>query len=328
MRAQRLLFLFATIGIGGLTTSSPDAAQRDRHPEADEYIKLGTRQPPLPPGEGGQLLVSAPAEYCRNSSFILTVNLILPGFSGGPVAKVVAGPSGCRWQFDDLPPGDYLGNLTYIGQPATPADDRIVATGRVQLAKAAAASLVLAPPETEVEGTLRINGAVPSGPVHLIFRSSRRSWLEWDAPLDAKGAYRVAIAATEPNEQICVHLQREPPINSVFVRCPKLGAGLQQLDIDAKMPRGVLRIDIPPVAKAAFGAFARITISDSDDAERGYLTSFKLIRGLQGDYITDIDHDYRIIVTSYEDKSVLASTRVPLTAERPDARVRLPLTVR
>jgi hypothetical protein len=89
----------------------------------------------------------------------------------------------------------------------------------------------------------------------------------------------------------------------------------------------VLQIEVPPLPDAGFAAFARITISDSDDAERGYLTSFKLIRGLRGDYITQIDRDYRIIVTSYQHKAVLASVRVPLTAERADVRVRLPLTV-
>jgi hypothetical protein len=179
--------------------------------------------------------------------------------------------------------------------------------------------------DTEVEGILKVNDSAPPAGVHLMFRNSRRGWLEWDAPVDANGHYKVAIATAD--EQMCLFLQREPPMNSVPVKCSQFPAGLQRLDLDATLPRGVLRIEIPPLPDAGFGAFGRITISDSDDAERGYLTSFKLIRGLRGDYITQIDRDYRIIVTSYQDKAVLASARVPLTAERADVRVRLLLTV-
>jgi hypothetical protein len=181
--------------------------------------------------------------------------------------------------------------------------------------------------QTEVEGVLRVNGGMPPAGVHLMFRNSARSWLEWDAPVDANGSYKVAIDTTSPKEQVCIRLQREPPMNSVFVRCPQFVAGLQRLDIDATMPHGVLRIDVPAVPDAGFAAFARITISDSDDAERGYLTSFKLIRGLRGDYITPIDRDYRIIVSRHDDKTVLASVRVPLSAERSDVPVRLPIVL-
>jgi hypothetical protein len=126
------LFFFAAIGIAVSAASSRGAAQRDRHPEADEYIKLGTRVPPQAPGEGGQLFVTASRQYCDDGRYILEVNHMPSGFSGGPVLKQLAGPSACRWQFDDMPPGDYIANLT------TAADDRIVATGRTRLSKKAA----------------------------------------------------------------------------------------------------------------------------------------------------------------------------------------------
>jgi hypothetical protein len=319
MRPRALIVLAAFFGIS--TLAGLRAAQRDRHPEADEYIKLGTRIPPLPPGEGGQLFVTAPPQFCADNRFTLEVNHHPPGLRGGAILKAVAGPSPCRWQFDDMPPGEYSATLT------TASDDRIVAAGRGELAGGAGAVVALSAPATELEGTLRVNGSVPPPGLRLIFRNSSKSFLEWDATLDAAGNYKVAVDTTAPKEQVCIHLQREPPMNSVLVKCPPLLAGLQRLDIEATMPRGVLRIDVPPVPDAGFGAFARITISDSDDAERGYLTSFKLIRGLRGDYITDVDRDYRVIVTRYDDKAVLASVRVPLSAERTDARVRLPLVM-
>ena len=44
-------------------------------PDADRYIKLGTRLPELPPGEGGELRVVAPKEWCRDATYILEVRL-------------------------------------------------------------------------------------------------------------------------------------------------------------------------------------------------------------------------------------------------------------
>src|SRR5262249_10905011 len=146
-------------------------------------------------------------------------------------------------------------------------------------------TLTISPLQTEVEGTVQVNGVRPPDGLHLLFRQPSEPWLEWRVPIHANRGYKVALHAKPIGRTICVELERDSPLNLVPVKCRRFDTGRQRLDVDATMPRGLLRIDVPPVPEAGFGAFARITISDSDEAERGYLTSFKLIRGLRGDYI-------------------------------------------
>jgi len=186
-------------------------------------------------------------------------------------------------------------------------------------------TLALSTLQTEVAGTLRVNGEAPPPGVHLLFRQPSEPWLDWTVSPDEHGAYRVALDANALNRTVCVALQRDPPLNSVSLQCQPFGDGLQRLDFDATMPRGVLRIEVPPVPDAAYAAFVRITISDRDDPNRGFLTSFNVVRGLRGDYIADLDRDYRIIVSRSEDKTVVVSARVTPTAERPERYVRLPI---
>jgi hypothetical protein len=309
------------LAVAAATTmaSGSGAAQRIDVPEADRYIQLGTRLPPLPPGQGGQLFVSAPEKFCADAGYILEINHHPDHTMNMPAARMVAGPSTCAWIFDDMPPGSYSATLHVAPNGA------IVATGRAEVLRAASQTLALGGLQTEVEGLLRVNGTSPPPGIRLVFRNSSKPWLEWEASLEPTGVYRVALDASHANERICSQLRRVPPLNAVPLQCADLAAGVQQLDLDAALPRGVLRIDVPPVADAAFTAFARITISDSDDASRGYLTSFKFARGLRGDYIADLDRDYRIIVSRSDDMTVVTSALVTPTAEHPDVRVRLPV---
>src|SRR5437867_8814673 len=76
--------------------------------DADRYIKIGTRIPELPAGEGGDLQIDAPQEFCRDARYLLEVRL----FSDGPplqspVVRVAAGPSACTWLFERMPVGNY-----------------------------------------------------------------------------------------------------------------------------------------------------------------------------------------------------------------------------
>jgi hypothetical protein len=238
-----------------------------------------------------------------------------------PAARLIAGPSTCGWKFEDMATGRYSATLHV--QPNGP----VVATGSGTVVRGGVQTLALSTLQTEVEGTLRVNGEAPPPGVHLLFRQPSEPWLDWTVSPDEHGAYRVGLDAKPLNRTVCIALQRDPPLNSVAVTCQPFGDGLQKLDVDATMPRGVLRIEVPLVPDAAFTAFARITISDRDDPDTGFLTSFKFVRGLRGEYIADLNRDYRIIVSRSEDKTVVASARVTPTAEQPDLRVRLPIDV-
>jgi len=310
--------LFAVVAAATMVSGS-GAAQRIDIPEADRYIQLGTRLPPLPPGQGGQLFVTAPEKFCADAGYILEINHHPSGTMNMPAARMVAGPSTCAWMFDDMPAGSYSATLHVA--PNGP----IVATGRAEVVRAASQPLALGGLQTQVEGLLSVNGTSPPRGLQLVFRNSSKPWLEWEASLEPTGVYRVALDASHTNERICSQLRRDPPLNAVSLKCVDLVTGLQQLDLDATLPRGVLRIEVPPAPDAGFAAFARITISDSDDATLGYLTSFKFARGLRGDYIADLNRDYRIIVSRSEDKAVVASALVTPNAERPELRFRLPI---
>jgi hypothetical protein len=297
-------------------------AQRNDIPEAERYVQLGTRLPPLPPGQGGQLFVNAPASFCADGRYVLEITHHRNTSTNTPAARLIAGPSRCAWTFDDMAPGPYTAAV-YV-QP----DGPIVATGRGKVVRGAAQTLTVSAVETELEGTLRVNGAPPPPGVHLLFRQTSEPRLEWEVPVDPTGAYKIALDAKPLNETICIALLREPRLNSFNVRCDHFSSGLQPLDIDATMPRGVLRIEVPPLPESQAGhAFARITISHSDDPGAGFLTSFRISRGLRGDFIAELNRDYRIIVSRSDDRTVLATLRVPLTTDRPDARVRLPIEV-
>jgi hypothetical protein len=314
--------LFLLVVVLAAVSAAPVATQFRNVPEEDRFVRLGTRLPPVVPGEGGALFVIAPTQFCADAGFVLEL-FHHPTYSMvTPAARMIAGPSTCGWKFEDLATGRYTASLH-----AHP-DGPIVATGGGNVVQGSTRTLTVSTVQTEVEGTLRVNGGAPPDGLHLLFRQPGEPWLQWLVPLDANGAYQVALDAKPIGRTICVALERDPPLNLVSVKCREFATGLQRLDIDATMPRGLLRIEIPPVPVAEAGfAFGRITISDSDDPAHGYLTSFRLRRGLRGDHIAELGRDYRIIVSRSDDKTVLATARVPLSNEQTDVRVRLPIEV-
>lgn len=91
-------------------------------PEADRYIKLGTRIPEVAPGEGGELRVVAEPHWCRNASHVLEVRALSTA-GVMPVVRLPAGPGNCEWLFERMPIGRYQALIV------TAADERIVATG-------------------------------------------------------------------------------------------------------------------------------------------------------------------------------------------------------
>src|SRR6185436_7429601 len=124
-------------------------------PEADRYIKLGTRLPELAPGDGGELHVLAEQQWCRDSGYVFEVRLISrTGIK--PVVRLLAGPSECSWQFAGMPVGLYEALIL------TPADERIVASGKGSLAKGATTVLTVESAQTEIEGRLTSAQPLPS----------------------------------------------------------------------------------------------------------------------------------------------------------------------
>jgi hypothetical protein len=306
-----------------LGVASPRSAlySQSRAQDADQFIQLGKRLPTLPPGEGGDLLVTAPAEFCTDAAHELRLNYF-PDVPGGPVQLVLrqlAGPSRCQWTFDGFAEGNYEAVIQ------VQRDGRIVAMAQGQVWRGGTAVMTLASAAVEIEGRVTEHGVpMPEG-LSLVFRSNPGvEQDQWTAPLDGTGAYRVIIPT---DKRVCVQLQRTAqPLNSFGLWCRAFASGLQRFDIDdLHVPPGVLRIDVSPrtpVTDDWPDAFARIHITKVGESGP-WITTFKVVRGLRGDYFAQGYGDFLIDITSREGKSVMASSRITLSPEQPVADFKL-----
>ena len=219
----------------------------------DDAIGLGARIAPVPTGEGGDLIVTAPTELCADARYLLDISFSpAPGFGPGTVIHIPAGPSPCVWSFNGLAAGDYWAAIER--QP----DRRIVAAARGQVSQGTIQLMSLTMVQAEIEGTLTVNGLSPSKGVRLIFANTNRTGLAWNAPFDSDGAYRVKLDASGDGTT-CATIERVLPLNSSPPKCARFTAGLQRFDLDFTMPAGVIGIEVPP-QNAGVDDFARITI--------------------------------------------------------------------
>jgi hypothetical protein len=169
--------------------------------DAERYIRLGTRLPELPPGRGGQLRVTAPPEWCRDSNHLLEVRLFPTVVIMQPVVRIPAGPSACDWTFEGLPAGVY-GAVIQVQR-----DERIVATGHGTVWKGAATLMPLSA-QTEIEGRLTAREPL-SARLRLQFTPSGSfgEWNRWDATVSSDGSYHVTLGDVETNTRVCIRAE-------------------------------------------------------------------------------------------------------------------------
>ena len=313
-----------------MTAGSSNSQYSQRWPEADRYVKLGTRLEPLPPGEGGQLIVSAPPELCTDAGYVLEVRGSPEPASNRPVARLVTGPSSCRWTFDGVEPGEY--HAVIEGQ----ADGRILATGQAQISRGVATGMALQTLQIEIEGRLTIKDftfeSFPlAGDLRLVFFFNGFPHHEWSTTLDSIGRYKIQIGGADADRQVCTSIRREPSLNfkrlegsNSMSKCAIFVPGLNRFDIeDVDIPPGVLRIDVPTVADAPFSAFVRLIVSADGQPYDKWDPVFKALRGIRGDYIAHLNRKYTIELRSPDGSAVLASTHATLTSDQPVADVTL-----
>jgi hypothetical protein len=325
MTSRECLYAVALIFLAAGSTSS-----QSHIAEADRYVKLGTRLAPLPPGEGGQLIVSAPPELCADGSLVLEVrgDPEPPGIR--PVARLLTGPSSCRWTFDGVEPGEFHAVVQ------AQADGRIVATGHAHVARGVTTEMTLEAVQMEIEGRLTIEGftfeSFPlASDLRLVFGFPDFPTHEWSASLDATGRYRVKVGGVDADRRICAQIRRAPPLNSKMLQgsesrstCAIFVPGLNRFDIEGvRIPPGVLRIDVPAVADAPFDAFVRVTGSADGQPTDHWFMPFKALRGIRGNYIADLNRRYTIELTGHDGSDVLASAQVTLTSDQPVADIKL-----
>ena len=282
-------------------------------PEADRYIKLGTRIPEVAPGEGGELRIVAEPQWCRDASHVLEVRAITTtGFM--PVVRLPAGPTNCEWLFERMPIGRYEALILTTG------DERIVATGLNALSRGATALIVVESAVAEVEGRVTSQQALPS-PLRLKFSlSDGKSWTAQVAP---DGSYHVKMSGVGALMLLAIWAEgdepREPEPTSTFnlflLKSTTITRGLHRLDLDdVKLPPVVVHVEVPPVAEAGFGEAAETMI----DNQRG--PGFKLLRGLHGQFLATYGA-HTINILTNDRRHVLATTVVNVNPSDTEVRV-------
>jgi len=294
------------------------AAAQPVIPDADRYIKLGTRLPELPPGEGGELRVVAPQEWCRDATHILEVRLRTPqSDSVMPVARVAAGPSDCAWRFESMPVG------LYEAVVLTPRDERIVANGRASVSRGAATLLQVESAATEVEGWLTSQEALPS-PLRLTFQLP---YNRWTTSVAADGSYHITLADVGESTTIMIIAEpdgspgSEPTValNGVLLKSATISRGVVRLDLDdVKLPPVVVHVEVPAIADARGDESAETTL----DGPRG--AGFRLLRGFRGQFLATYG-DHTIQIWTIDRQRVLATKVV--TVRPPETELRVVLEI-
>jgi hypothetical protein len=283
-------------------------------PEDDRYLKLNQQLVTLPPGQGGQLRVTAPREWCADGSRILEVRQYPRSGSLLTFIRLKTGSSACDWTFDGVPPGEYDAVIL------SARDREIAGIGYARVSRAATSLLAVGALDTEVEGRITAAGPLPT-PLRLVVSVAgpRGEINRWHTSVGADGSYRIALGDVDADTLVFFRAEAAsadsnlttPAINSVFLKMARVSKGLQRLDIEnVKIPPCVIHIDVPPSEQAGFGAFGLLQVDGS------FGEGFKLLRGFHGQALVNYGPHTLTILTN-DRKQELASAKVTVTLEKP-----------
>jgi hypothetical protein len=300
-----------------------EAAQFPRVPESERWVKLGTRLPPLPAGEGGLLRVHAPKEFCGGGHLLQVVFQPQPGVYQ-PVVRLPAQPAECHWDFDGLAEGDYTATIQLL------KTEEIVATAGAHVMRGGAVSMVMEPTNVEIEGVVTFASAEgkPLADARLVadlqikVNLNQAPSYEWLVPLAADGSYHVSIGGFLPPNDACIRVVRRLAMNFVSLKCEPFTPGLHRLDATAVLPPGLIHVTVAADDSTAPYTFVTVSIGRSGTGVAEFLTSFKGQRGYEGEFMADY-RPYEIMVMSADRKTRLASASVTPSAEQPVHDVKL-----
>jgi hypothetical protein len=274
----------------------------------------------LPPGQGGQLRVTASAAWCGDARHILEVRQYPRPGSILTVIRLIAGPSACDWTFDGLPPGDY--DATVFDRDS----DQIVGNGYGRVSRGTTTLLTASALDTELEGRITSADPLPA-PLRLSISvgGPYGEFNRWVAPVDADGSFRVAIGDVTVETLIFVRAQAASPdgdlttpaLHSVFLKTGRISRGVMRFDIEnVKLPPCVVPIEIAPAGEAGFGDFGLLRVDDD------FGEGFKLLRGFRGQALA-ARGPHTITVLTVDKQQVLASARTKPGADGCPAAVAL-----
>jgi hypothetical protein len=306
--------------------------------DAQEMPALyGSRLAPLPPGEGGDLLLTAPAELCTDARHELQLRRFLSSSDGIEMLYAMrgaTGPSNCQWQIDGLREAMYDAVIVRRGESesvATAAQAPIL-RGRTTVMRLELAAI-------EIEGHITVNGAVPAD-AQLAFRPSQ-GFHTWTVPLNEDGTYRIKVDGDDSG-RICIDLERArtQTIHSFRVGCHTFERGLRRFDADLPVPPGVLRVAVLPLAKPVAhrqpvgleqerrdtlpaGDWTSLIVVVTDAGSTASSGGFSATAGFRGEYIGAKYQEYEVSIQTVPAHRILARARVVLTPDRPIAEVQL-----
>jgi hypothetical protein len=303
MRSARAAALAAVIALSPVTSVRGQMRPQD-------MVKRGLRVAPLPPGEGGTVSLTAPADYCIDGSYFLLVRHHQTGPEGGFafVVQTPAGPSECRWTIDGLKEGMYDALILFR------STGEIAATARGQVVRAQTNPMTIRPLQTEIEGVVTVDGVPSTEGIQLTFTHDTSPSWRWKPSMGANGQYRIKLDG-ESSERLCAEVTRARPLNIVR-ECLAVQPGLQHFNID--IAPGVIRVYVPPVPSAPDDRDALVVVNS-------FSRFFKLAEGFDGEYFSGGYKEYRISVTTLARELLSEEVRVTLSPEHPVADIGLSL---
>ncbi len=279
----------------------------------------GSRLPPLPPGEGGDLVVTAPSELCVDDSHELQIRRYVQDEFGMGMLYVLrdaAGPSPCRWDVNGLR------SATYDAVIRRRRDDQIVAVAPKAFVDVGGLSeLRLDLAQVELGGIIRVNGQ-PAANVQL-FVQAGEGINTWQVPLQEDGSYSVTLPSSPRGATFCIWLEsaRAQPIGMFHLGCEQFAPGLNRFDPDVQLPPGVIQVEVTPFSRPVSNDWTSLNVVIG--AYSPSSGSFKATAGFHGEYVGAKFGQYDVSVQTGPDHRILSHSSVVLSPDHPIGRVRL-----
>jgi hypothetical protein len=279
----------------------------------------GTRLPPLPPGEGGDVLVTAPGELCADDSHELQIRRYVTDKFGSGILYVLrepTGPSPCRWDIRGLRAANYDAVIRRR------RDDQIVAVApNVDVEVGRLSELRVDFAQVEVVGKITTNGQ-PAANFQLFIQGEPLT--DWQVPIHEDGSYSATLTSSS-SSSFCLWLKSAKPqsIGMFDLGCRIFAPGMNHFDGDVQVPSGVIHVEVTPFGKPVTNDWtAPIVVIKSAHSEESS-ASFKASAGFNGEYLGAKFGEYDVSVQTLPAHRILSRATVSLSRDHPVGRVTL-----
>jgi len=279
----------------------------------------GSRLPPLAPGEGGDLVVTAPGELCVDDSYELQIRRYVNDERGTGMLYVLreaAGPSPCRWQINGLR------SASYDAVIRRRRDDRVVAAAPMaDVVVGGLSELRVEFAQVLLEGTIHVDGQ-PAANFQLYVQAGE-GINTWQVPIQEDGSYSITLTGSDREEYFCIWLEsaRTRTIGKFHVGCEGFTPGLNHFDRDVRLPPGVIGVEVLPVGRPVSNDWTSLTVVVGG-AHTASSDGFKATDGFHGEYRGEFG-EYDVSIQTGPEHRILAHSTVVLSRDHPVGRVRL-----